>query len=224
MSAAQQALLMASTASGSAAAVALLLHMNGTDGSTTFTDSSLNAFAMTANGNAQIDTAQSKFGGASGLLDGTGDYVSGTISAFDYGANRFCIETWVRFNAVPGSQAFFSFGGIGNNFYAHHVGGDIYVGNGIGNIMNPTWSPATGVWYHFALTYDLTTWRLFIDGVLLGSTTSPMNTGSLSLIYVGGRPGESAYINGWLDDFRVTHNDAVYTANFTPPVSEHPNP
>jgi len=38
-----------------------------------------NVFAATKTitpvGNAQIDTAQSKFGGASGLLDGTGDYI-----------------------------------------------------------------------------------------------------------------------------------------------------
>ena len=47
----------------------LLLHCNGTDGSTTFTDEI--GKTVTANGNAQIDTAQSKFGGASGLFDGT---------------------------------------------------------------------------------------------------------------------------------------------------------
>lgn len=31
--------------------------------------------SVTASGNAKIDTAQSKFGGASLLLDGTGDYL-----------------------------------------------------------------------------------------------------------------------------------------------------
>src|SRR5512139_871383 len=52
-----------------------LLHFNGNDGSTTFHDEALN-IDWIANGNAQIDTAQSVFGGASGLFDGTGDYLS----------------------------------------------------------------------------------------------------------------------------------------------------
>ena len=47
-------------------AVSLLLSMDGTNGSTTFTDSSLNAIAVTAVGNTQISTTQSKYGGASG--------------------------------------------------------------------------------------------------------------------------------------------------------------
>ncbi|MGE3429317.1 MAG: phage tail protein, partial [Hyphomicrobiaceae bacterium] len=54
--------------------VIALLHMDGTNGSTTFTDQKGHTF--TATGNAQISTAQSKFGGASALFDGTGDLVS----------------------------------------------------------------------------------------------------------------------------------------------------
>jgi hypothetical protein len=45
--------------------VSLLLHGNGTNGSTTITDNSPSPKTVTAVGNAQISTAQSKFGGAS---------------------------------------------------------------------------------------------------------------------------------------------------------------
>ena len=45
--------------------VSLLLHCDGSDASTTFTDSSSNGHTVTASNDAQIDTAQSKFGGAS---------------------------------------------------------------------------------------------------------------------------------------------------------------
>src|SRR5690606_25450842 len=58
------------------ASVVLLLHMDGADGSTMFIDSSANGLTVTANGNAQIDTAQSKFGGAAALFDGNGDYLA----------------------------------------------------------------------------------------------------------------------------------------------------
>jgi hypothetical protein len=45
--------------------VSLLLHGDGTNGSTTITDSSPTPKTVTAVGNAQISTAQSKFGGVS---------------------------------------------------------------------------------------------------------------------------------------------------------------
>jgi hypothetical protein len=52
----------------------LLMHFNGTNGSTTMTDSSKNNYSFTATNGAAISTAQSKFGGASVFLDGTNDY------------------------------------------------------------------------------------------------------------------------------------------------------
>src|SRR3990167_5787652 len=79
----------------------LLLHMDGADASTTFTDEVGHVF--TPAGNAQIDTAQSKFGGASGLFDGTGDYITTPNSAdFDPGTGSFTAEMWIRPAALTG--------------------------------------------------------------------------------------------------------------------------
>jgi len=76
--------------------VSLLLHGDGANGSTTIVDSSTSPKTVTAVGNAQISTAQSKFGGASLAFDGAGDYL--TIpddSSFDFGFNDFTIEGWI---------------------------------------------------------------------------------------------------------------------------------
>jgi len=82
--------------------VSLLLHGDGTSGSTTFTDSSSNAVVVTANGNAQIDTAIKKFGTGSIQFDGTGDYLTtSTNSAFGYGAGDFTIEFFLYLNLFP---------------------------------------------------------------------------------------------------------------------------
>ena len=54
--------------------VSLYLKMNGANGSTSFLDSSRFGHTVTANGNAQVSTAQSKFGGASAAFDGNGDF------------------------------------------------------------------------------------------------------------------------------------------------------
>ena len=45
----------------------LVLHCNGTDGSTSFPDASEFAHTVTANGGV-VDTAERKFGGASALF------------------------------------------------------------------------------------------------------------------------------------------------------------
>src|SRR3989338_1134677 len=80
----------------------LVLHSNGTDGSTRFTDSATNK-TTTAYGNAQIDTAQSKFCGASGLFDGTGDYLTLADSDdWSFGTGNWTIDCWSRFNKLFG--------------------------------------------------------------------------------------------------------------------------
>lgn len=74
----------------------LLCHFNGTNGSTAFTDNSKNKTTFTVNGNSQISTVQSKFGGASAYLDGTGDYLSSpSVSDFAFGTGNFTIECWI---------------------------------------------------------------------------------------------------------------------------------
>ena len=82
-----------------------LLHFDGADASTTFTDESGKTF--TARGNAQLDTAQQKFGTASGLFDGTGDYID-TPDHADWflGTGDFTIDFWVRFSDVAVDQGF----------------------------------------------------------------------------------------------------------------------
>jgi hypothetical protein len=74
------------------ASVSLLLHMDGTNGSTVFTDLSPVPKVVTRFGDAQISTAQSKFGGSSAYFDGTGDYLTVASSAdFGFGTGDFTI-------------------------------------------------------------------------------------------------------------------------------------
>jgi hypothetical protein len=78
----------------------LLLHANGADASTDVFDTSLNEASMTVAGNAQIDTAESVFGGASLAFDGTGDHVTTPVDEiYDIGTlSAASNHTW-RFRA-----------------------------------------------------------------------------------------------------------------------------
>ena len=72
--------------------VSLLLHGDGADNGTVFTDNSHSPKTVTAYGNAKTSTAQSKFGGSSIFFDGNGDYlVSPSNSAFQFGTGDFTI-------------------------------------------------------------------------------------------------------------------------------------
>ena len=92
--------------------VSLLLHMDGSNGSTSFTDSSSNGFTITASGDAQITTTDPKFGTGCLTLDGTGDYLSTPAdAAFAFGTNDFTVECWVYVNSGNSNNGLFTFGG-----------------------------------------------------------------------------------------------------------------
>lgn len=199
--------------------VSLLLHMDGSNGSTTFTDSSLNSLTVTANGNAQISTAQSKFGGAAGLFDGNGDFLS--FSAQNIGAlTDVTLECWIYLNSTSDTGIFgTTFSGnwqllavLNSRLYAYWNGPEV---------EEPTASIATQTWYHVAITRASGTLRLFVDGVLRATSgsTSTNNTTVNQL----GRVVFRGDLNGYVDDARITIGVARYTASFTPPTAPFPD-
>ena len=73
--------------------VTLLLHCDGANTSTVFTDKSLTANVVTAYGNAAISTTQSKFGGSSAYFDGSGDYLTtASVNCCNFGTTRVKIR------------------------------------------------------------------------------------------------------------------------------------
>ena len=197
--------------------------MDGTDGSTSFPDSSATSATVTASGNAQVDTAQSKFGGASCLLDGSGDQLSvADNAAWDFGTGDFAIDFWVRFNSVASfPQTYFS----RNNFSEMRLQNDdantivlFLMGS---EILSRAWTPSTGTWYHIAITRSGTDLRLFIDGVQQGATvTNSTNVSGSSAILIGQTAGVNT-VNGWIEEFRISKGAARWTANFTPPTTAY---
>lgn len=208
----------------------LLMHMNGEDGSTTFTDEA--GHTVTRYGDAQIDTAQSKFGGASALFDGTGDYISVADSDdFDFGTGDFTIDFWCRFSYISSvTQWLFSRYSASNNRW------DIVIQN---NLIQFTcfvsgeqrayiargYTFTTGAWYHIAVERVSDNFRIYVNGVKQGNDEAPTNAGAMpttGALYLGiYKYLNTYYFSGWIDELRVSKGIARWTSDFTPPTREY---
>lgn len=211
--------------------VSLLMHMNGTNASTTFTDSSGNAFTATAYGNAQISTAESKFGNASGKFDGNGDYVQITsANALELGGGDFTIELWYYHDG--GNQTFAGLVGKGavgstaSDAWSLEFGGTglIFVAWADNNQSIQCAKPADNAWHHVAVTRAGNTLRLFTDGTVqstLGGVSYTIATNNSGPLVIGGgayAPTTRSF-SGYIDELRITKGVARYTANFTAPTA-----
>ncbi len=214
--------------------VASLLHLDGSDGSTTFTDVIGNTW--TASGNAQLDTAQSKFGTASLLCDGTGDYISSNSSSLNLGEYDFTVECWVRLPSIGGADygIFINGNPSSNNnrlqasintsgsFGAYYQASS---GSGVGATGSTVLSANT--WYHVAVVYHRDWLSVYLNGVLdatidtIGLATNLASND----FYIGVARASSSpqYFNGHIDEFRITRGYARYTRNFTPPTVPFPD-
>lgn len=216
--------------------VKLMLHMDGADGSTTFTDSSASGHSITANGNAQIDTAQSKFGGASGLFDGTGDYITVPDHAdWDFGSGDFTIDFWIRFaanqrhviynqNDYAGTPSYVDF--MAWNSTPSSWGFEAYDAGTMKCQYHFSWTPNNNQWYHVEIGRNGTNIYIFVDGVAQSLTADvAVSTNSFPGItadlLIGGHTGAGLYLNGWLDEFRVSKGICRHTSNFTPKLGPY---
>lgn len=217
--------------------VSLLCHFDGEDGSTSFVDNSPSPKTLAAFGNAQLDTAQSKFGGASGNFDGSGDYVGLADSAdFSFGSGDFTIEAWVRLNSAAGAEGAYVIGQINSIFTvasgsfflalndSSRPAGLMAAGSSL-VVAVATTALSVGQWYHLAFTRSENTFRIFVDGVEEGTSSSAAAMNDSTEPISIGRPGayNGAYLNGWIDDLRITKGFARYTEDFTPPAAAFPD-
>ncbi|MBA1141765.1 LamG domain-containing protein [Mesorhizobium neociceri] len=221
--------------------VKLLLGFEGTDGSTTTTDEAPSPHAVTFNGNAQIDTAQFKFGSSSCLFDGTGDYLTIPDSAdwdlSDANSDLFTIEFWIRPHGNVGNQRVMGqapssgnwswdinstwSGGNGSVQFRYTSDGSspTTIGTGTANLAIDTW--------HFIAVSKNASGKIRIwrNGTLDDSAT-PANsaifnsTGTFDI----GRNFATANLDGWMDEIRITKGACRYDTDgsITVPTAAFP--
>lgn len=208
--------------------VSLLLHMNGGNGSTSFIDSSLNVFSVTANGGAQISATQSKYGGASGNFDGSGDYITvANNNALNFNStDNFTIEGWIYFNSLQDGVALVSKGtnSTQSGWTLYYFMGELYFGKPyVSNDVNGIFIPSLNTWYHLACTRNSNFIRLFVNGNQIASSSNSVAYTTTEVLRIGYSHSNN-FLNGYVDDLRITKGVARYTSNFTPPTSQFPDP
>ena len=204
--------------------VSLLLHMDGADGSTAFTDSSQRPKTVTAVGDAKISTAQGLFGGASGYFDGSGDYLIFPHGPdFDFGTGAFTIEFFLyRTGGTPcvlvSSRESLTQGAKGQLEIGINASNTLYFYDGK-NTFASSLSIQNNVWSHCVFCSSGNgPVSIFIGGALAFSGTCETGWTYTSNWMVGRWAGGAQYsYQGYLRELRITKGVARYTTNFTPP-------
>ena len=170
-------------------------------------------------------------GSASFVAVSTQYLIVGPNSAFTLGTNDFTIEFWFNQTTRSAFNGVFSYGRAA----AYNVAGNMLlsmgtsqfafsIGDGTTAAVNLTLSPlpSTNAWHHMAVVRNGTTFTVYVDGAVVGSTTGvtysiPAQPGDLTIGHLG--TGGGFMYDGQITNFRVVNGTAVYTNTFTPPTA-----
>jgi len=212
---------------------AALLHFDGSNNATTFTDSSANARTFTAVANAKLSTTSPKIGTASLVVDGSSYITGGGHSEYAFGTSDLTIAFWMKQNSlstlvIPFDMRPAADGVYPCLYYDHNnvLGGGstkfgLYVSSAIR--ASGTCTLTAGVWHHFAMVRSGGVTKLYVDGTQVGSNYTDANVylcgASRPTIGAAGNSLGSWPLTGYIDELLLARK-AVWTGNFTPPTTE----
>jgi hypothetical protein len=221
--------------------VTLLCHMDQTNGATALLDSSSVGQSVTAGSGAAASTAHFKFGTASLLMNGGTCQPGGGDTPFLFGANPFTVECQVFWDGTVNTNltallAFWvGFGGtemwrlVWNRQSSPATLAFQWSTDGT-NVTNSVatsgaFAPTASTWYAIACDRSSNTFRLYINGSVVGTTTASdtiYTTPSFGNANIGSGAGGSDW-TGNFDEVRVTKGVARYAGAYTPQTCAFPN-
>lgn len=198
-----------------------------------------NSFFGTGNTGAQSTVV--KFGTRSWHEASTG---RGSVLSYPdspdwaFGSGNFTIECWVRFELANTTDLQRLFGqwdsGAGQRAWGlSYEGGALSLlrsstGTAAATSTTGTWAYTTNTWYHVAADWDGTTARVYVDGVMKGSSTLAVTIFDSTAAFTVGTIINNGAVNtnfqGYLDEVRITKGVARYASDsgFTPPTAAFP--
>lgn len=204
-----------------------------------FIDDSTNNFTITRNGDVSVQRfspfaptsgySTSTIGGST-YFDGSGDYLTTPNSAaIAFGSGDLTIECWCysfvttggadqiivgKYTGSFGSSSF----GIGQNNTT--LTATFYTGGSSYFTMTSSVALQGRAWNHIAVTRSGSSWRLFLNGAQVASTTQSVTViSNTTSLYVGGEPFYNQMFTGYISNLRIIKGTALYTSAFTPPTA-----
>lgn len=223
------------------ASVSLLVHANGTNGSSVFTDSSSNALTITNVNAPSVNTGTKKYGSGSMFCDSdAANYITAPITAdgpLDLQLDEdWTIEFWSYATSLFRQNILIKLG-VGTDTTGLQIQNVnpstfqarfIETGGFPHEVVNPT-TASPDTFNHLALVNYNSTISLYVNGTgypagaydATGLTmASPVGD---TLKWGGLGPSFIGQFKGFGDDLRVTRGVARYTSDFTPPLAEFPD-
>jgi len=206
----------------------LISHFDGADAATSYTAET--GQTVTFVGSAQLDTDQKKFGTSSLLLDGVNSYVTLPDSDdWNLGSGDFTIDYWVRFGSLQQCSFYSQQTDVNNLIYFGWEPGLIdfrhFTASVLDIDMQRAWIPVVNTWYHIAISKSSNVYKMFVDGTQVGTsyTDTTAITDFTGDLRIGVRSDGEFFLNGWIDEFRISKGIARWTTDFTPPTSPYFN-
>lgn len=150
------------------------------------------------------------------------------------GSKEFCLETWIRLDDETLRHTLVSnWHASSNRSWVWYIDAQLGMkfvystgGSAIADTLNAAWEPLPDVWYHVAVTREGDTLRMFVDGTQIGIDE---DLGVGTAFYASTRQKHLGFSNasipnfkGYMDEFRWTIGEPVYTTDFTVPTAAHP--
>lgn len=183
------------------------------------------AVTITANGGAQVSTAQSKFGGSSLYINNNGHLL---CEDYNFGSGDFTAEFWVYFNSFNADDGLIELRGTNNygqivrTIFMHGVSGNqtlaYYNGGGWASYGDFN----AGQWYHCAVCREGSTVNVYRDGVRIGQTTDSGTFVEGNFIIGAGVNGNLP-IDGYMDEVRLSTAARYTGTSYTVPTAEFTN-
>lgn len=144
--------------------------------------------------------------GKSLSFDGNNDYVSTAVGTGLPSNNApQTISVWAKYTSTPNTSNLLSLSnGTSSTQLGFKTGPSIVaVWKYSGTTLATATLPSTNAWHQYVYTYDGTTNKLFIDGLLANSSTTAVQTGSPSSLQIGRFLQNSEYFAGYIDEVKI---------------------
>jgi hypothetical protein len=200
--------------------VSILLH------GTTLTDAGPHQLGITNVGSLVTSTTQYKFGGSSIYIPGTiGKYLYTNSNYLTINYNNFTIEFWIYSSLSINSLIMGNLTSFTTNTWKIQlttlgiISFFVYNYNSSSAMLISSNAITANSWNHVAITKNLSTWSLYINGINTNTQTSSVSLdGNIQANIYFGTSGvvASDTCNAYFNDIRITNGFNRYNSNFIP--------